>query len=169
MLTLNFKGYWGRVVELYIANVHVHTHFFVHKYCCCLVAKSCPTLCDPINCSMPGFPVFHYLPEFVLTHVCYVSDAIQSSHPLSPLSFLPSVFPSTQVFSMRKGTPLASRVAQGVSGPSSSCVWNPRVFADDARGWFIYTHSVNFAFQLMDKTLIVSIFSGAVSLGLGPR
>ena len=36
---------------------------------------------------------------------------------------------------MREGTPLASRVAQGVSGPSSSCVWNPRVFADDARGW----------------------------------
>ena len=36
---------------------------------------------------------------------------------------------------VRKGTPLASRVAQGVSGPSSSCVWNPRVFADDARGW----------------------------------
>ena len=35
---------------------------------------------------------------------------------------------------LRKGTPLASRVAQGVSGPSSSCVWNPRVFADDARG-----------------------------------
>ena len=36
---------------------------------------------------------------------------------------------------LRKGTPLASRVAQGVSGPSSSCVWNPRVCADDARGW----------------------------------
>ena len=36
---------------------------------------------------------------------------------------------------LRKGTPLASRVARGVSGPSSSCVWNPRVFADDARGW----------------------------------
>ena len=35
---------------------------------------------------------------------------------------------------LRKGTPLSSRVAQGVSGPSSSCVWNPRVFADDARG-----------------------------------
>ena len=34
-----------------------------------------------------------------------------------------------------EGTPLASRVAQGVSGPSSSCVWNTRVFADDARGW----------------------------------
>ena len=36
---------------------------------------------------------------------------------------------------LRKGSPLASRVAQGVSGPSSSCVWNPRVVADDARGW----------------------------------
>ena len=36
---------------------------------------------------------------------------------------------------LSKGPPLASRVAQGVSGPSSSCVWNPRVFADDARGW----------------------------------
>ena len=36
---------------------------------------------------------------------------------------------------LRKRTPLASRVVQGVSGPSSSCVWNPRVFADDAQGW----------------------------------
>ena len=36
---------------------------------------------------------------------------------------------------LRKGTPLVCRVAQGVSGPSSSCVWNLRVFADDARGW----------------------------------
>ena len=36
---------------------------------------------------------------------------------------------------LRKGTPLASRVAQGVSGTSASCVWNARVFADDARGW----------------------------------
>ena len=71
----------------------------MHSYCCCLVAKSCPPLCDPMNCSMPGFPVFHYLPEFVQTHVCYVSEAIQSSHPLSPLSFLPSVFPNTRVFS----------------------------------------------------------------------
>ena len=44
--------------------------------------------------------------------------------------------PESQASSfLRKGTPLASRVAQEVSGPSSSCVWNPRVFADDAWGW----------------------------------
>ena len=46
------------------------------------VAQSCPTLCDPMNCSMPGLPVHHQLPEFTQTHVYQVSDAIQPSHPL---------------------------------------------------------------------------------------
>ena len=52
----------------------------------CSVAKLCTTLCDPMNCSTPGFPVLQYLPEFVQTHVLWVSDAIQPSHPLSPPS-----------------------------------------------------------------------------------
>jgi len=47
------------------------------------VAQSCPTLCDPINHSTPGLPVHHQLPEFTQTHVHWVSDAIQPSHPLS--------------------------------------------------------------------------------------
>ena len=47
------------------------------------VAQSCPTLCDPINRSTPGLPVHHQLLEFTQTHVHQVSDAIQSSHPLS--------------------------------------------------------------------------------------
>ena len=47
------------------------------------VAQSCPTLCDPMNCSTPGLPVHHHLLEFTQTHVHRVSDAIQSSHPLS--------------------------------------------------------------------------------------
>ena len=47
------------------------------------VAQSCPTLCDPMNCSTPGLPVHHQLPEFTQTHVHRVSDAIQASHPLS--------------------------------------------------------------------------------------
>ena len=47
------------------------------------VAQSCPTLCDAMNCSMPGLPVHHQLPEFTQTHVHWVSDAIQPSHPLS--------------------------------------------------------------------------------------
>ena len=50
---------------------------------CCSIAKSCPTLCNPMDCSMPCFPGLVYLLEFAQTHVCRVSDAIQLSHPLS--------------------------------------------------------------------------------------
>ena len=47
------------------------------------VAQLYPTLCDPMDCSMPGFPIHHQLPEFTQTHVHRVSDAIQPSHLLS--------------------------------------------------------------------------------------
>ena len=47
------------------------------------ITQSCPTLCDPIDCSTPGFPVHHELPELAQTEVHRVSDAIQLSHPLS--------------------------------------------------------------------------------------
>ena len=47
------------------------------------VTQSCLTLCDPMNCSTPGLPVYHQLPEFTQTHVHWVNDAIQPSHPLS--------------------------------------------------------------------------------------
>ena len=47
------------------------------------VAQSCPTLWDPMNCSTPGLPVHHQLPEFTQTHVHRVGDAIQPSHPMS--------------------------------------------------------------------------------------
>ena len=54
------------------------------------VAQSCPTLCDPMDCSTPGFPVHHQLLELTQTHVRRVGDAIQPSHPLSSPS--PLVF-----------------------------------------------------------------------------
>ena len=47
------------------------------------VAQSCPTLCNPMDCSMLGFPVHHELPELTQTHVHWVGDAIQLFHPLS--------------------------------------------------------------------------------------
>ena len=50
------------------------------------VAQSCQTLCNPMNCSTPGLPVHHQLLEFTQTHVHWVGDAIQLSHPLSSLS-----------------------------------------------------------------------------------
>ena len=52
----------------------------------CSAAQSCPTLFDPMDCSMPGFLVLHYLPEFAQTHVQGIGDAIRPSHPLSPPS-----------------------------------------------------------------------------------
>ena len=54
------------------------------------VTQSCPTLCDPMDCSTPGLPVYHQLPEFTQTHVHRVNDAIQPDHPLlspSPPAF----------------------------------------------------------------------------------
>ena len=50
------------------------------------VAQSCPTLCDPTDCSTPGLPLHHQLPELAQTHVHGVGDAIQPAHPLSPPS-----------------------------------------------------------------------------------
>ena len=67
-------------------------------FCCCSAAQSCPTLCDPTDCSVPGLLVLHHLLEPAQTHVHCVSDAIQPSCPLSSL-LLPSIFPSIKVFS----------------------------------------------------------------------
>ena len=63
------------------------------------VAQSRPTLCNPVNCSTPGLPVHHQLPELTQTCVHQVGDAIQPSHPLSSLLLLPSIFPGIRVFS----------------------------------------------------------------------
>ena len=62
--------------------------------CIISVTQSCPTLCDPMDCSVPGFPVHHQLPELDQTHVLRVSDAIQPSHPL--------LFPSPTAFNLSK-------------------------------------------------------------------
>ena len=59
--------------------------FFLNSSCCYSFANVWPILCDFMNCNTPGFPVLHYLPEFAQTRVHWVGDAIQPSHPLSPL------------------------------------------------------------------------------------
>ena len=71
-----------------------------YMICCCSVAQSCPTFCDPMDCSTPGFPVHHQLPELAQIHVHQAGDAIQPSHPLLSLLLLPSIFPSIRVFSI---------------------------------------------------------------------
>ena len=94
------------------------------------VTQSCPTLCDPMNLSTPGLPVHHQLPEFTQTHVHWVSDAIQPSHPLSsPSSPAPNhsqhqslfqwVNSSHEVAKVLEFSPLASFL------PKKSQGWSP--------------------------------------------
>ena len=63
------------------------------------VTQSCPALCDPMNCTMPGFPAHHQLPELAQTHVHQVSDALQPSCPLLSPSSPAFNLPSIRVFS----------------------------------------------------------------------
>ena len=63
------------------------------------VTQSCPTLCDPMNCSTPGLHVHHHLPEFTQMHIHQVGDAIQPSHSLSSLLLQPTIPPSIRAFS----------------------------------------------------------------------
>ena len=70
----------------------------MNQHWCCSVAQLCLTLCNLMDCSTPGFSVLRHHLEFAQSHVHWVSDAIQPSHPLSPL-LLPSIFPSIHVFS----------------------------------------------------------------------
>ena len=74
---------------------------FVDEITLCLyvssVAQSYLNLCDPMDCSMPGFPVHHQLPELIQTHVHRVGDVVQASHPLS------SIFPPAFSLSQHQG------------------------------------------------------------------
>ena len=81
----------------------------------------CLTFCDPIDGSMPGFPVRHQLPEPTQTHVHRVGDVIQKSHPLSPLLLLPSIFPSIRIFS--------SELVLHIRGPKYTLAWTAAIIS----------------------------------------
>ena len=80
---------------------------------CCSIAKSCPTLCDPMDCSTPGLPVLHRLPGFAQTRVHRVSDAIQHLILCHPLVLLPSIFPSIRVSSNEPALCLQGKMGIG--------------------------------------------------------
>ena len=90
------------------------------------VAQSCPTLCDPMDCSTPGFPVHHQLPEFTQTHVDWVGDAIQPSHPLSSPS--PPTFNLSQHQGLFKWVSSSHQVAKVLEFQlqHQSFQWTPR-------------------------------------------
>ena len=75
----------GELIEL-VYETCLYIWYIAWHIACCSVTKSCLTLCDPMDCSTPGFPVLQCLLELAQTHVHWVHDAIQPSHPLSPPS-----------------------------------------------------------------------------------
>ena len=103
--------------------------------CCCSVAKSCLTLCDPMDCSMPGFPVLHHLLEFAQTHVHWVSDAIQPSRPLSCPS--PPAFNLSQHQGLFQWVSSSHHVAQVLELWHQSFQWIFRV--DLLYDWLIWS------------------------------
>ena len=70
-------------------NIVTWLSILLLNYICCSVAQSCLTLREPVDCSTPGFPVLHYLPELAQIHIYWVDDAIQPSHSLLLLPFCP--------------------------------------------------------------------------------
>ena len=76
-------------------NIVLQSQWKEQSPSCSVFTRSCPTLCNPMNCSTPGLPVYHQLLEFTQTHVHWVGDAILCC----PLLLLPSIYPSIRVFS----------------------------------------------------------------------
>ena len=87
---------WQRVGHNWATSL---TYVLYTDILCRSVVKSYPTLCNLMECGLPGFPVFHYLLEFAQAHVHWVSDATQPSHPLSFLSPPALSLSSIKVFS----------------------------------------------------------------------
>ena len=99
------------------------------RSCYCSVAKLCPSLCNPMDCNIPGFPVLHYLQEFAQTHVHWVSDAIQLSHPLSiPFSSCLQSFPASGAF------PVSQFFVSG--GQSTGASASASLLPMNIQGWF---------------------------------
>ena len=98
--------------------------------CFCSVAQSCPTLDDPMDCSTPGFLVLHYVPKFAQTHIHWVVDVIQLSHPLfSPSSLALKSFPASDYFPVNQ---LFTLGGQSIEASASEAVLPVNV-----QGWFL--------------------------------
>ena len=101
-----------------------------YVFCCCSVIKSCMTLRNPMDCSTPGLPVPHYLPEFAEAHVHWIGDAIQPSHPLPPFS------PFAFNFSQPQGL-ISNESAVRIRWPSSSgALASASVLPMNIQSWF---------------------------------
>ena len=113
------------------------------------VAQSGPTLCDPMNCSMPGLPVHHQLPEFTQTHVHWVNDDNQPSHPLSsPSPPAPNPSQHQSLFQWVNSLHEVAKVL-GVTAlesflPKKSQGWSP----SERTGWIFLQSKGSYAYNI---------------------
>ena len=136
----------------------------LHCCCsCCSIAQSCPVLCNPMDCSMPGFPVHHQLPELAQTHVHQVSDAIQPIlASVVPFSSCLQSFPASGPF------PVNQFFTSG--GQSIGASASASVLPVDIQGWFplgltdltvffnvghLYSHFLSFLMLIFLKNMVL--------------
>ena len=124
--------------HIYNHTQDTHTYIYAHIYImhmyayCCSLPKSCLTLCDPMDCSTPGFPALLHLLAFAQTHVCWVLMSPNHLILCHPLLLLPSSFPvsgsspMTWLFASAK-----SCIGQSVGASTSASV-----FPLNIQGWF---------------------------------
>ena len=114
----------------------------------CPVARSCPTHCDPMDCSTPGFPVLHHLPEFA--QLMSIESVIPSNHLSLCLLFLSSVFPSIRVF----------------SNELALCIRWPKYcsFSFSNSSFIEYSGSISFQIDWFD---LLAVHASLTPLGLG--
>ena len=102
--------------------------------CCCSVTQPCLILCNPMDCSTPGFPVLHYLHEFAQTHAHWVGDAMLPSQPLTSPLLLLSIFPSIRDFCNKQlftsGSPSIGASASATLLPVNIQGWFPLGLTD---------------------------------------
>ena len=126
--------------RMYLPTSHSHSNhdcILLELHCsthpceidCCPFAQLCPTLCDPMHCSKPGFPVLHHLPEFAQTHVHWICDTIQPiSSSVAPFSSCPQSFTALGSFLMSQ---LLASDGQSIGASASASVFPMKI-----QGWF---------------------------------
>ena len=140
-MRLSFSGWeinYSHICLLLLCLGKINSEFFSSVQFSS-TAQSCPTLCDPMDCSTPGFPVHHQLPEPTQTHVHWFGDAIQSTHPLSSFSPCLQSFPASGFF------PMSQLFASG--GQSIGVSASPLVLPMNTQDWFPFGWTVWISLQ----------------------
>ena len=103
------------------------------QFCCCSVSKLCPTLCNPMDCSMPSFPVAYHLLECAQVHVHRICGAIEPSHPVTVFSFCLQSSPTSGSFPINQ---LFASGAQNIGAAASASVLPKSIQGLFKTDWF---------------------------------